>query len=126
MKKLVFILSLVLGLFSIENLSGQSTENVKTIKLEQVPGGFTKKKLKLKAGKSYVFDVTNKGIDHEVALVVAPKGKTEQTNHIQNAYLEKTIKNGENAQSKVVQLPKGEYVYFCPLNPTPEYTIVVK
>ena len=101
-------------------------QDAKTVKLEQVPGKFTKTSLKLKAGKAYVFEVVNNGIDHAVGFVVAPKGKTEQENHISAAYLTNTIEDGQTATSNVVTLEKGEYVYFCPLNPTPQYAITVE
>jgi len=51
---------------------------------------------------------------------------TEQKNHIKEAYLTETIMNGKSAKSGEVKLTPGEYVYFCPMNPTPEYTITVK
>ena len=119
------IASVILGLLMISSIVGFSQE-AKTIKLEQTPGKFETTELKLKAGESYVFEVTNKGVDHKVGFVVAPEGKTEQENHVQSAYLSKTIKNGETAKSKVVTLEEGEYVFFCPLNPTPQYKIIVE
>ena len=61
-----------------------------------------------------------------IATIVAPKGKTDQPNHVKEAYVTKTVKDGETQSSNVVTLEKGEYVYFCPLNPTPQYKIVVK
>ncbi len=101
-------------------------QEAETVKLDQTPGEFVTKELTLKAGEAYVFEVTNKGVDHEVGFVIAPEGKTDQKNHVKDAYLAKTIKDGETAQSKAVTLEKGEYVYFCPLNPTPQYKITVK
>ncbi|MEQ8417536.1 MAG: plastocyanin/azurin family copper-binding protein [Imperialibacter sp.] len=100
-------------------------QEAKTIKLDQTPGEFKTTELALKPGK-YVFDVTNKGVDHAVGFVITPKGETDQENHIQSSYLSKIIENGESAQSGEVMLEKGEYVYFCPLNPTPHYRLVVK
>ncbi len=100
-------------------------QKAQTIKLEQTERKFTTETLNLKAG-TYVFEVTNKGVDKELGFVIAPKGKTEQRDHIPEAYLQKTIKNGETAKSKEVTLAKGEYQYFCPLNPTPLYTLVVE
>ena len=96
------------------------------ISLVQTPGEFVQQELKLEAGKSYVFEVENSGVDRLVGFVVAPKGKTDKANHVQNAYLFKTIADGEKASSKEVVLEKGEYVYFCPLNPTPQYKITVE
>lgn len=96
-----------------------------TIKLEQTVGKFNTESLTLSAG-TYVFEISNSGVDHEVGFVIAPKGKTDQPNHIKEAYVAKTIKDGETSSSKEVTLTKGEYVYFCPLNPTPQYTITVE
>ena len=119
--------SLILNSLLILFVGSQAfAQKAKTIKLDQVPGEFTKTELTLKAGKEYIFEVTNDGIDHAVGFVVAPKGKTEQENHIPEAYLTQTVEDGQSAQSKVVTLEKGEYVYFCPLNPTPLYSITVE
>lgn len=118
-KSIVFGLLLLSGIMSF-------AQDANTIKLDQTPGEFNTKELTLKAGEAYTFEVTNKGVDHEVGFVIAPAGKTDQEHHIADAYLSKTIKDGETARSKTVTLPKGEYVYFCPLNPTPEYKITVK
>ena len=103
-----------------------NAQEPKTVSLSQTPGEFEQTELKLKAGKPYVFEVVNNGVDHEIGFVIAPKGKTDQANHISNAYLKSTISDGETAQSNEVVLEKGEYVYFCPLNPTPQYTLIVK
>ncbi|MCG8388329.1 MAG: cupredoxin domain-containing protein [Cytophagales bacterium] len=116
---------IIVGLLLASSIAGFAQE-AKTVKLEQTPGEFKTKELKLKAGKPYVFDVTNKGVDHAVGFVIAPAGKTDQDHHVQAAYLSKTIKDGESAKSGEVTLEKGEYVYFCPLNPTPQYKITVK
>lgn len=123
MKKLMTIAVFGMALLISSVSFGQKA---KTIKLEQTPGEFDKTELTLKAGKPYVFDVKNAGVDHKVGFVIAPAGKTDQENHIQNAYLSTAIEDGESAQSKEVTLEKGEYVYFCPLNPTPQYKITVK
>lgn len=52
--------------------------------------------------------------------------KLDQANHIKNAYVKKTVKEGETQSSKEVKLSKGNYVYFCPLNPTPQYKFIVE
>lgn len=106
--------------------SGLFAQTAEKISLRQTTGEFKTKSLKLKAGKSYVFEVENDGVDHEVGFVIAPKGQTAQKNHITESYLAKTIKDGESSTSQAVTLEKGEYVYFCPLNPTPLYTLIVK
>ena len=101
-------------------------QEAKTVKLEQTAGEFTTTELTLKSGKPYIFEVTNNGVDKELGFVIAPKGKTGQENHITSAYLTKAINKGETAQSNLVVLEAGEYVYWCPLNPTPQYSLVVK
>lgn len=104
-----------------------SEEKAEVINLEQVSGEFTNGDITLKAG-TYSFEVTNNGVDHEVGLVVAPK-KEDITpeDHLQNAYVSEVVKDGETKASKgEVTLEKGEYVFFCPLNPTPQYTITVE
>ena len=104
---------------------GVDVKAPKTVKLEQTPGEFNVEGLTLSAG-TYVFEISNKNVDHAVGFVLAPKGKTDAANHIKEAYVQKTPEQGETSQSKVVTLTKGEYVYFCPMNPTPQYTITVK
>ena len=101
------------------------TNAVKTISLEQVSGEFKQKSLTLTEG-TYIFDIANKNIDHEVGFVLAPKGKTDAANHIKAAYVTAPVKMGTSSKTNEVSLTKGEYVYFCPLNPTPEYSLVVK
>lgn len=100
---------------------------VEVVKLEEVEGAFTTTELKLKPG-IYSFEVTNKGIPHEVAFVLAPnKEDIQEADFIADAMLTQTLKDGETASSKVpVTLEKGEYVYFCPLNKTPKYKLTVE
>ncbi len=125
MKKVLYTLLLVVGLAFVNNAIAQDSK-AKVIKLTQVEGEFTKKKLTLKPG-NYIFEVKNKSVAKPVGLVVAPKGEDGKAGeHIKEGYLAKTVEKGESAQSKVVNLKPGTYTYFCPLNPTPEYTIVVK
>ena len=100
-------------------------QNAKTIQLEQTKGEFTIQDMTLEAG-DYVFEISNNGVDHEVGFVLAPKGKTEAADHIKAAYVQETVKEGSSSTSKVVSLEKGEYVYFCPMSPTPQYTLTVK
>ena len=121
MKKSVF--STLIVLLSI--VTASFAQEAKKVQLEQTTGEFTVKELTLSPG-DYVFEVNNAGVDHAIGFVIAPEGKTDQKHHIQNAYLKNTIKNGESASSNVVSLKKGEYVYFCPLNPTPQYKLTVR
>ena len=98
---------------------------VQTISLEQTDGEFTQKELTLDEG-TYVFEIANNNVDHEVGFVLAPKGKTEPENHIKAAYVTAPVATNSTSKTNKVVLTKGEYVYFCPLNPTPQYTLMVK
>ncbi|MFT4661072.1 MAG: hypothetical protein ACI8XB_001343 [Patiriisocius sp.] len=98
---------------------------VKTVSLEQTDGEFTQKSLTLSEG-TYVFEVANNDVDREVGFVLAPKGKTDAANHIKEAYVTETVKTDSKSTSQEVTLTKGEYVNFCPMNPTPEYKLIVK
>lgn len=100
-------------------------DKVKPVKLTQKPGKFTKEKVMLKPG-AYQFEITNKGVAQEVGFVLVPKGKYDAANHIKAAYVTAPVATGETQKSKVVNLEAGEYEYFCPLNPTPKYTLIVK
>jgi plastocyanin len=97
---------------------------VKNIQLEQTTGAFSTNSLELTPGM-YQFTIVNKDVDHEVGFVLAPKGKTDPANHIKEAYVKAPVKNGSSSITNVVSLTPGEYVYFCPLNPTKEYNLTV-
>lgn len=122
MKKVVSILVIVLAF--VLNSNAQS---VKTISLEQTKGEFTQKSITVDAG-TYVFEVSNNHVGKDVGLVLVRKGKdaSKQENHIQTAYVTTVVKDGKVEKSKATTLTKGEYVYFCPLNPTPQYTLTVQ
>jgi plastocyanin len=119
--------NLIFGIFLVAfTFAANAQKNVvKTVSLEQTKGEFTQKALTLSPG-DYVFEIANNGIDHEVGFVLAPEGKTDQANHIKNAYVTSTVKTDSKSTSKKVTLKKGKYTYFCPLNPTPQYTLVVE
>lgn len=120
MKKLIAILVLVFGISFTT-----AAQQVKTVALEQTNGEFTQKQLTLSEG-TYVFEIANNGINHEVGFVLVPKGKKGAEHHIKNAYVTKAVATNKKSSSKKVTLKKGVYEYFCPLNPTPRYTLVVK
>lgn len=120
MKRIIAILVLTLGIAFQAN-----AQDVKTVALEQTKGEFTQQSLTLKEG-TYIFEISNKGVGHDVGFVLAPKGKVEAKDHIKNAYVTSLVKNNAKSTSKKVSLKKGEYVYFCPLNPTPQYTLKVE
>ena len=123
MKKIISIL--VVAIAFVLNTNAQ--QDVKTIALEQTKGEFTQKALTVSAG-TYVFEVSNNHVGRDVGLVLVPKGKdaSKPENHIQSAYVTQVVKDGKVEHSKPTVLTKGEYVFFCPLNPTPQYSLVVE
>ncbi|WP_397444744.1 plastocyanin/azurin family copper-binding protein [Polaribacter sp. R77954] len=118
MKKLIAIVVIVLGFAFNTN-----AQKVKTVSLEQTKGEFTQKQITLSEG-TYIFEIANTNVGHNVGFVLAPKSDIKA--HIKNAYVTAQVKNNEKETSKKVVLTKGEYVYFCPLNPTPQYTLIVE
>ena len=127
MKKIISILVIAL-LFTI---TGNAQDSMKTkatvVSLEQTKGEFTQKTISLTEG-DYIFEITNNNVGHQVGFVLVPKGKdaSNAENHIKTAYVTKVVDNNTKEKSKVTTLAKGEYLYFCPMNPTPQYTLTVE
>jgi len=99
--------------------------DVEQIKLGQVPGTFRVKALTVSEG-TYQFEISNNGINHEVGFVLVPKGKYAAEYHIKTAYVKAPVSKGSSSKTGIVELKAGEYEYFCPLNPTPKYSLTVK
>ena len=118
MKKIIAVVVLFVGFAFTAN-----AQKVKTVALEQTKGEFTQKQITLSEG-TYIFEIANNHVGHDVGFVLAPKSDTKK--HIKNAYVTKPVKNNSKSKSNKVTLKKGTYVYFCPLNPTPQYTLIVK
>jgi hypothetical protein len=79
------------------------------------------KPLVLEPGK-YIFRVTNKNVPYGLGFWLRGTGLGRVT-------LPSVSGGGLNTgvtQDYVVELKPGEYVYSCPLNPTPDYPLVVK
>ncbi|MGP1383701.1 MAG: hypothetical protein ACTS2F_09085 [Thainema sp.] len=77
--------------------------------------------LQLAAGE-YIFRVANQDVPYELGFYLRGKG-------IQQATLPKVSGGGlteGTTQEYRVTLKPGEYVFSCPLNPTPDYPIVVQ
>ena len=131
MKKIISILVIALTFTLTGNAQDKMKKDtmIKTsvVSLEQTEGEFTQKSITLSEG-SYVFEISNNNVGHQVGFVLVPKGKdaSKPENHIQTAYVTKAVDNNSKETSKVTTLAKGEYVYFCPLNPTPQYTLIVE
>lgn len=80
------------------------------------------KTLELKPGK-YVFRVTNRNVPYELGFWL--RGESL----IDRARLPSVsgggLTNGRT-QDYAIELKPGNYVYSCPLNPTPDYKLVVR
>ncbi len=127
MKNLIVGLFLVAFTFTATAQDKMMKDAVKTVSLEQTKGEFTQKALTLTEG-TYVFEVTNTNAAPKVGLVLIKDGTdaSDAKNHIAEAYVTKAVEVGKTESSKEVSLKKGTYKYFCPLNPTPQYTLVVE
>ena len=125
MKKIITVIALAFTTVfyaqeaAAEKKMDKMEKAVKTISLEQTTGEFTQKQLTVNAG-TYVFEISNNGVDHNVGFVLVEKGKdiSKPENHIQTAYVTAPVGTDSKQTSKPTELKKGEYVYFCPLNPT--------
>ena len=128
MKRVLSILVIVLAFsFNANAQDKRMKQPVKKIALEQTTGEFTQKSITVSEG-TYIFDVANNNVGKDVGLVLVKKGKdaSKPENHIQTAYVTAAVKNNTVGHSKETKLEKGEYVYFCPLNPTPQYSLIVE
>jgi len=120
MKKVILAVALVFGAVISMSAQDQMMEKTtQTIALEQVPGEFVQKKITVNEG-TYVFEISNNEVGHDVGFVLVEKGKdiSKPENHIQTAYVTEVVGTGKSQTSKPTKLAKGEYVYFCPMNPT--------
>ena len=99
-------------------------DDVETLNLSQVEGAFKVQALTVSEG-AYQFNIANDGIDREVGFVLVPKGKYDAANHIKAAYVKSTVAHGSSSTTNIVNLTAGEYEYFCPMNPTPKYSLKV-
>lgn len=115
--RLIIMAILTLGL-------SYANAQVEQVNLEQITGEFTVKNVNISEGE-YQFNISNKNVDHEVGFVLVPKGKYTPEDHIKAAYVTAPVPTGKSSLTSVVNLKAGEYEYFCPLNPTPKYTLTV-
>ncbi|WP_353777269.1 cupredoxin domain-containing protein [Winogradskyella sp. 3972H.M.0a.05] len=127
MKKVIAIIALFVGLTFNVNAQDKMMKDAKVVSFEQTKGEFTQQSVTLKEG-NYIFEISNNNVGHDVGFVLVPKGKdaSKPENHIKTAYVTKAVGNNKAEKSQVTELKKGEYIYFCPLNPTPQYTLTVK
>ena len=79
------------------------------------------KVLRLKPGRT-LFRVTNKNVNYELGFWVRGRGVSRIT-------LPSTSGGGlikGSTKDYFMDLKKGEYLYSCPLNPTPDYSLIVE
>jgi len=79
------------------------------------------KVLRLKPGKT-IFRVTNRNVPYELGFWVRGKGLGRVTLPVVAGG---GLMPGET-KDYVIDLKPGEYLYSCPLNPTPDYPLVVE
>lgn len=133
MKKVISIFVMVIAFTLTTNAQdkmmkkGSKEAMVETVSLEQTKGVFTQQEVTLKEG-SYIFEISNNNVGHDVGFVLIKKGTdaSKPENHIKTAYVTEVVGNNTKQKSNVTILEKGEYVYFCPMNPTPQYTLIVE
>ena len=77
--------------------------------------------LTLKPGK-YIFRITNKNVPYNLGFWIRGAG-------LQRVILPSVSGGGLTkgaSKEYEIELKPGEYVYSCPLNPTPDYPVIVK
>ena len=78
--------------------------------------------MKLKAGK-YIFRVTNKNVPYGLGFYLRGAGLIDRVR------LPKVSGGGLDlgvTQDYAINLVPGKYIYSCPLNTTPDYTLIVE
>ena len=122
MKKLIVVFLFVIGFAFTTN-----AQEARTISLQQTKGEFVQKSVTVSEG-TYIFEIANNEVGKPVGFVLVPEGKdaSNQANHIKEAYVTKVVANNATEKSNKVSLKKGKYMYFCPLNKTPQYTLIVE
>ncbi len=83
--------------------------------------------IELKAGR-YIFRVVNRDVPYEVGFWL--RASDYETSSVLDKLTKTSITGAGLTPGKsrdyIVDLAPGEYVYSCPLNPTPSYTLVVR
>lgn len=129
MKKqvLYFALTVASILFSTGLSFSQSKNDVTIIDLSQTEQEFNVKGLELKEGK-YQFRVKNIDVDKDLGFVIQKASDKEgdvMKTAVENSFTTSLIKQGATELTGIVDLKAGEYIYSCPLNPTPQYELHV-
>ena len=103
--------------------SASSADDCKAINQRTGEDRLSKTKaITLKPGQ-YIFRVTNKDVPYDLGFYLRGKGL------IGYASLPRVSGGGLKTGATLdyaVELKEGEYIYSCPLNPTPDYNLVVR
>ncbi len=129
MKKLISALAVASLLFFTNSLKAQTMENnVTIIELIQTMGAFQTQELNLTPGQ-YQFRIVNKNVERDLGFVIQnenDKGLDVMKTAIKNSFTTGYVKKGEAQYTGIVDLKTGNYIYSCPLNPTPHYRLIIK
>ena len=129
MKNLISALAVTTLLFLTHSLKAQTMDkNVTIIELIQTTGAFQTEQLKLTPGL-YQFRIVNKNVDKDLGFVVQneeDKGLDVMKTAVKNSFTTAYVKKGEAQYTGIVELNSGNYIYSCPLNPTPHYRIIIE
>lgn len=101
--------------FNVKNSDDCERINKKTSKERPL------KTLRLKPGKT-IFRVENKNVPYELGFWVRGRGVKRLTLPSASGGGLKTGKT----QDYIIDLKPGEYLFSCPLNPTPDYSLIVE
>ena len=109
------------SIFVDQGFRSTKKADCKAINAESGAGRLARAKvLELKPGK-YIFRVTNKNVPYALGFWLRGKGLDRLT-------LPSASGGGlalGTTKDYAVELKAGEYIYSCPLNPTPNYRLVV-
>lgn len=129
MKKTISVLTIFCALLFNQSLNAQTMEkDVTIIELIQTEGQFETQELSLISGK-YQFRVVNKNVDKDLGFVIQQEEDIESDvmkTAVANSFTTAYVKKDEVQYTGIVELKSGNYVYSCPLNPTPHYKLIVK
>ena len=104
--------------YQYQPTTSEDCQKINTQTLSERRLGF--KPLKLEAGK-YIFRVTNSDVPYQLGFYLRGKGTQKFT-------LPKVSGGGltrGKTQDYEITLKAGNYIFSCPLNPTPDYPIIV-
>lgn len=104
--------------YQYQPTTSEECQKINTRTLSERKAGF--QPLKLEAGK-YIFRVTNTDVPYQLGFYLRGKGAQKFT-------LPKVSGGGltkGKTQDYEITLKPGNYLFSCPLNPTPDYPIIV-